>query len=127
MTTERNWPRGDDRKFHVQRGIPVVPIATFVFALAVQTVLGVRYISALEAEVRQQGRGQVELVAKFEKLDTKLDSLATTVQQGNVPAALNQRAIADLERQIAALAVRVTENERRLAMETLRGRARTER
>jgi hypothetical protein len=125
--SERKWPDSEDRKFHIQRGVPLVPIATFLFALVVQTVLGVRYISALEAEVRSQGKGQVEIAGKVDKLEVKLDTLASTVQQGNVPAALNQRAIADIERQISALAVRVTENERRLAVESMRGRAGRER
>jgi hypothetical protein len=112
---KRKWPEGEDRKFHIQRGVPLVPIVTFLFALAIQTVMGVRYISALEAEVKAQGKGQLELTAKVDKIEVKVDTLAGTVNQGNVPAALNNRAIADLERQLAALAVRVADSERRLA------------
>lgn len=124
---DRNWPEKDDRRFYVQRGIPVVPMATFLFALMVQTVLGVRYISELEAEVKSQGKQQVEFGTKLEKVEVKLDTVASAVNQGNVPAALNQRAIADIERQIAALGIRVTEVERRVAVESVRGRAARER
>lgn len=124
----RRWPSADDRGWYVQRGIPLIPIATFLLALVIQTVLGVRYISALESEVKAQGRGQVDLGVKVEKLEVKIDAVTASVQQGSVPAALNQRAIADLERQVSSLQVRVAENERRLATETLRSRAsRTER
>jgi hypothetical protein len=112
VSEERGWPEVEDRKFYIQRGVPLVPMATLVVVVGVQTILGVRYISGLEAEVTAQGRGQISMNSKLEKVEVKLDAVAGAVQQSNVPAALNQRAIADIERQITALALRVAECER---------------
>lgn len=125
--SQRRWPSGDDRRFYVQRGVPLVPIATFLFAIGMQTVLGVRYISGLEAKVESQGKSQVELASKMDKFEAKLDTVALQVQQGSVPAALNQRAITDLERQISRLEARVEESERRQTGIAARERAGRER
>jgi hypothetical protein len=110
--SQRKWPEGDDRKFYIQRGIPIIPTLTFLTAIGIQTVLGVRYISGLEAQLTAQGLSQRDMVVRVEKIETRIESIQTALNQGNVPAALNQRAISDLERQINNLLARLSELER---------------
>lgn len=124
---QRRWPDADDRKFYIQRGIPIIPTLTFLVAIGLQTVLGVRYISGLEAQLNLQARGLTDMVLRADKIETRIESIQTTLSQGSVPAALNQRAIADIERQLTRLESRVEESERRQSGESARNRASRER
>lgn len=131
---------GSERRdnWYVIKGIPVAVL----LALGGQTVAFVWFLAALNGRVEVQGEKLTEAIAEWKsemgKMNTKLDGLttamqtkietiATSVQSGSVPAALNERRIADVERQLARVESRVSENERRLSSESLRNRARSER
>lgn len=120
----RRWPASDDRRFYIQRGIPLVPLVAILSGFGLQTVLGVRYISGMESKIEAQGKAQVEFSVKQDKFETKLDVINNIVQQGSVPAALNQRAITDLERDMANAMTKQGELERRLSAVEGRNRGR---
>lgn len=122
-TTSRRWPAHDDRRFYIQRGIPLVPLLAILSGFGIQTVLGVRYISGLESKIEAQGKAQGEFAVRLEKFEGKLDTITNVVQQGSVPAALNQRAITDLERDVSNLIAKQTDQERRLSTIEVRNRA----
>jgi hypothetical protein len=123
----RRWPAADDRRFYIQRGIPLVPLLAILAGFGVQTILGVRYISGLESKIEAQGKAQGEFAVRMEKFEGKLDTINNVVQQGSVPAALNQRAIADLERITSNTVSKLSDKERRLAALEVRQRATRER
>jgi hypothetical protein len=125
--SQRRWPEADDRKFYIQRGIPIIPTLTFLTAIGIQTILGVRYISGLEAQVNAQSRAQNDMVGRVDKIDARIEAIQNSLNQGSVPAALNQRAITDLERQVSRLESRVEESERRQSGMSARDRAGRER
>lgn len=113
--------------WYVIRGIPVAVL----IGLAIHGASFAWYLSGLNAQVQQQSKEQAadraEWRAALGKLDAKVEALASALQGNSVPTALNQRRIEDLERQLSAIAVRVTENERRLSTESMRMRAARER
>lgn len=140
MDTEESGMAGTERRdnWYVIKGIPVAVLAT----LGLQTITFVWFLSGLNSRVETQGERMTEAITEWKtemgkmntKLDTlatsvqtKMDNLASSVQSGTVPAALNQRRIEDVERQVARIESRVSENERRLATESLRSRASRER
>lgn len=120
---------GSERRdnWYVIKGIPVAVL----IGLAVHGASFAWYLSGLNAQVQQQSKEQAadraEWRAALGKLDAKVEALASALQGNSVPTALNQRRIEDLERQLSAIAVRVTENERRLSTESMRMRAARER
>jgi uncharacterized coiled-coil protein SlyX len=124
-----NASSGSERRdnWYVIKGIPVAVL----IALAVHGGTFAWFLSGLNSRVEVQGVKLTEAIAEWKtemgKVNTKMDALSTAFQSGSVPAALNERRIADAERLISRLEARVAENERRLAAETLRGRARSER
>lgn len=123
---------GSERRdnWYVIKGIPVAVLAT----LGLQTITFVWFLAGLNSKVEVQGEKLTEAISEWKtemgKVNTKIDALSTSLQNGTVPTALNQRRIEDLERrdtqreaQVNALTLRVTENERKLAGTDARQRA----
>ena len=120
---------GPERRdnWYVIKGIPVAVL----IALAVHGGTFAWFLSGLNSRVEVQGEKLTEAIsewkAEMSKMNVKIDALSTAIQSGSVPAALNERRIADVERITSRLEARIADNERRLAAETIRGRAARER
>lgn len=116
---------GPERRdnWYVIRGIPVAVL----LGLAVHGASFAWYLSGLNAQVQQQSKEQAadraEWRAGLARVESKVETLTATVQNGSVPAALNQRRIEDLERAMGRIESRIGENERKFATEAVRNRA----
>lgn len=110
---DRAWPTHDDRRWYVQRGIPVVPILSFLLALVVQSILGVTYITGLSAKIEAGNQGLIRLEGRVDRLDVKVQALSDRLEGSFVPAAVNGRRLDDLERHFLDLVRRINELERR--------------
>lgn len=138
MDSEEQMANERRDNWYVIKGIPVAVLAT----LGLQTVTFVWFLSGLNSRVEIQGdklaeaitewkAGNLQTNAKIDALavsvQSKIEALANNMQSGSVPAALNERRIAEAERQLGRIEARVAENERKLAGEALRNRAMRER
>lgn len=127
----------DKRKWHVDKGIPVALIVSMAGALFLG---GIAYQS-ITGKQEQFADKQTEFAGRLDKFESKVDALSTAIQSGTVPSALMQRRLDDLEREratataersqilttLSQLSARVSENERRMATESMRMRAARER
>jgi hypothetical protein len=99
----RAWPRTDERSWHVQRGIPVIPMLVFIVTITAQGFIAVRYVVALEQKLSEMERGQARIETRVDRLDTKVDLLSGRFDNAQVPAAVNTRRIEDIERRLSDL------------------------
>lgn len=123
--------------WHVVKGIPVAVIAAFVIQTLCVVGGGAWIARGVIAQQEKQGDSIVAIRLDIAALTVKMEGVQTALQSGNVPAALNQRRIEELERQVSALsqlAPRVSDNDRRItaiesraALLEARGRATKER
>jgi NAD/NADP transhydrogenase beta subunit len=133
---ERQYEREAAKRggWYVIKGIPIAVIVTLASTLIPQTVAVTWFLSSLATKLESVQEKQSESGVKLDRADVKIDALNSVVQNGSVPTALNQRRIEEVERQqvrfdaeLSQLATRVSENERKLAAESMRNRASRER
>jgi hypothetical protein len=108
----RRWPETDDRKWYVQRGIPIIPLLAIALGLAGQSAIGIRYITGLETKIETVTASTARVESRVDRLDTRVENLAAKMDTSLVPAAVNGRRIEELERQAIDLTRRLSELER---------------
>lgn len=134
----------DQRTWHISKEIPVAHIITMVAAVFAG---GVAY-QTLKSEQSTQGAAIAGILVEMKDFKIDLRKLSDKMQSGEGPNAVNNRRVEEMERNVtaqqlqltqlmqtqsqqqaavAALAVRMVENERRLAGTDARTRAMRER
>lgn len=123
----------DHRKWHLSKEVSL-PLVISVLGIA---VAGISAWVTTQRDVSDQAKQILELTTTLKETNVELRAMRTAQAEGNVPSALNaaritslethyredRQRVADMERELRALAVRVTANEQRLSTETIRNRA----
>lgn len=123
----------DKRKWHVSKEIPVALIISMAGALFLG---GVAYQS-LQGNQEKTNEAVAQIRDEQKEMRLEFKNITRQINESNVPSALTQRRLDDLERERATaaadrqqtqtmmmqLTARVAENERKLASETMRNRA----
>lgn len=109
--------RVEDQKWYIQRGVPIIPLLTFLFALVMQTgafvVIGIRYATSMEQKVEQVVDGTKRLEVRVDRVETRLDELKSAFNNGLPSAAVNARRIDELERAHMDISRRLLDLEKR--------------
>lgn len=72
---------GNDRVWHISRGVPIVPMAAMLTYVATQVALGAWFASAMNTRVDAIERAQMQAAPQGERL-TRVEEKLVAVQGG---------------------------------------------
>lgn len=126
--------RREHDTWHVVKGIPVAVIIAFLVQTLSMIAVGAWTVRGFVATQERFVESLSSLRTDVAEIKGQFAAFTANANNAAVPSAINQRRIDELEKRalqheasLAQVMARVAENERRLATETIRARARSER